>query len=163
MERIMGRRNKFAREWGNQTDIGRHFGMSAIALGKYLTAKGLRDPLTKTATEKALAEGYAKSTPLRDGTPFAMWNRAKIGSLLTQSGKQQVPPLDYHSKRVFDELREYLRPTDDGKLDSLIWQCLDETFKDLLEDAPAKIRVQVRSMVIKRLEDEKVISAGDIA
>src|ERR1035437_2349724 len=78
---------KFADIWASQGRIGAHYGLSAIAVGKELQKAGLKDPQTKQATQKAIDEGYAKSTPLRDGTPYSMWNKQKIQSVL--SGQHQ--------------------------------------------------------------------------
>ena len=68
----MSKEKKFDQIWSNQTDLGKRFGLSAIAVGKLLVEEGLKDQKTKLATEKALNEGYAKSTPLKDGTPYFM-------------------------------------------------------------------------------------------
>ena len=73
----MSKEKKFNQIWSNQTDLGKRFGLSAIAVGKLLVEEGLKDQKTKLATEKALNEGYAKSTPLKDGTPYFMWNIEK--------------------------------------------------------------------------------------
>jgi hypothetical protein len=144
-------KNTFAREWGNQTDIGRHFDMSSIALGKFLLVRGLRDPVTKQATEHALAAGYAKATPLQDGTPFFMWNRRKIADLLREAGKAEVPPLEYHTENVFKQASGYLGHTDDDKYDSLVWDCWPESFQEFLTEVPANIRDQVRRTVLDKL------------
>jgi hypothetical protein len=42
-----------------------------------LVKESLKDQKTKSATEKALNEGYVKLTPLKDGTPYFMWNIEK--------------------------------------------------------------------------------------
>jgi len=73
----MSKEKKFNQIWSNQTNLGKKFGLSAIAVGKILVKEGLKDQKTKSATEKALNEGYAKSTPLKDGTPYFMWNIEK--------------------------------------------------------------------------------------
>ena len=68
----MSKEKKFDQIWSNQTDLGKRFGLSAIAVGKLLVEEGLKDQKTKSATKKAQNEGYAKSTPLKDGTPYFM-------------------------------------------------------------------------------------------
>jgi hypothetical protein len=73
---------KFNQIWSNQTNLGKKFGLSAIAVGKLLTEAGLKDPNTKQATEKAIEEGYAKATPLKDGTPYFMWNNEKVKHII---------------------------------------------------------------------------------
>ena len=65
--------SKFKTIWKNQKEIGIIYGKSAIAVGKALIELGLRDAQTKTPTEIAITDGIAKSTPLKDGIPFYLW------------------------------------------------------------------------------------------
>ena len=41
-------------------------------------------------TEQALSEEYCKSTPLKDGTPFFMWNKQKVAGLMQANGHQKL-------------------------------------------------------------------------
>lgn len=77
-------KNKFKNIWANQTNIGKLFGLSAVSVGKKLIEHGLRDKITKKATEEAIRDGFAKETPLKDGTYFCTWNKEKIKSILSQ-------------------------------------------------------------------------------
>jgi hypothetical protein len=99
---------KFRKTWGTQTEIGRHFNLSAIAVGKLLTSSGLRNAETREPTEKALREGFATSTPLKNGTPFFMWNREKIGGLLRAEGIDTATPIEEATARVHSEMRRFL-------------------------------------------------------
>ena len=153
----MSGNRKFAKTWGNQTDIGRHFNMSAIALGKFLTAQGLRDPSTKLATDRAIAEGYAMATPLRDGTPFFMWNRSRIGDLLRKSGIEKADPTDYHTNCIFAEMKQLLTPTDDDKMDRIVGSMWEDLFNEMLTKLPKAIRPDVRSAVIRRLIEKDLL------
>jgi hypothetical protein len=65
---------KFTDLWANQTNLGKQFGLSAIAMGKKLKELGLQGEVGKP-TVQALVEGYCTSTPLKDATPFFMWQR----------------------------------------------------------------------------------------
>jgi hypothetical protein len=49
----MSKEKKFNQIWSNQTNLGKRFGLSAIAVGKILVKEGLKDQKTKSATEKA--------------------------------------------------------------------------------------------------------------
>lgn len=71
------RHGGFRDNWCNQTDLGKRVGMSSVEVGRKLKELGLRDE-RGIATEIALHEGYCKATPLRDGTPFFMWNIQKV-------------------------------------------------------------------------------------
>ena len=71
------RQGGFRENWGNQTELGKKAGMSAIEAGRKLKELGLRDE-RGIATPIALREGYCKATPLKDGTPFFMWNVEKV-------------------------------------------------------------------------------------
>ena len=70
-------RQKFDDVWANQTTLGKQFGLSPIAMGKKLKDLGLRGE-DGTPTTFAIGNGYCTSTPLRDGTPFFMWNRQQV-------------------------------------------------------------------------------------
>lgn len=70
-------KNKFKATWKNQKEIGLIYGKSAIAVGKALIELGLKDGSTKNPTATALSEEIAKSTPLKDGTPFYLWHKTK--------------------------------------------------------------------------------------
>lgn len=70
----------------NQTELGKIFGISAKEVGKLLTQLGLKEGTAASA--KALQEGYAKSTPLKDGTPHYLWHRTKVKQLLKAKGLQ---------------------------------------------------------------------------
>ena len=69
---------KFRNKWKSQTDIGKYFGLSAIAVGKILIEHGLKNKATKLATEKAIKQYYAVEKALKDGTIFFMWNFKKM-------------------------------------------------------------------------------------
>lgn len=60
---------RFRERWVNQTELGRHFGISAVAVGKKLSEFGLRNEQREPG-ERAQAEDYCRFAPLRDGTPF---------------------------------------------------------------------------------------------
>ena len=80
-------KKKFHKIWKNQSQLG-------DCGCKLLIKVGLKDAETKEATRKAIEEGYAISTPLRDGTPFFMWNREKIEPLLNDK-HPKLSLLDY--------------------------------------------------------------------
>jgi ribonuclease HI len=71
----------FRESWANQTELGKQMGLSAVAVGRKLKELGLRDA-QGAATDAALRDGYCKSTPLKNGTPFFMWNVRKVTALL---------------------------------------------------------------------------------
>lgn len=91
MKRKTRGRQKFTDVWVNQTTLGKHFGLSAIAMGKKLEELSLRGE-DGNPTEQALSEGYCTSTPLKDGTPLFMWNRQKIEELMRAHGYQRLDP-----------------------------------------------------------------------
>ena len=70
-------KNKFKATWKNQKELGLIYGRSAIEVGKALIELGLKDSSTKQPTQQALSEEIAKSAPLKDGTPFFLWHKAK--------------------------------------------------------------------------------------
>jgi hypothetical protein len=70
-------RQKIADVWANQMTLGKQFGLSATAMGKKLKELGLRGE-DGNPTAQALCHGYCTQTPLKDGTPFYMWNRQQV-------------------------------------------------------------------------------------
>ena len=66
------------------------FGMTAIEVGRILIAHGLKDEKTKEATKEALSNGYARFTPLKDGTPFFMWDKEKVTEIVVKD-KSKYP------------------------------------------------------------------------
>jgi hypothetical protein len=90
------RHQKFTDVWANQTNLGKQFGLSAIAMGKKLKELGLRGE-DGNPTVQALLEGYCILTPLKDGTPFFMWSRQKIKELLRAHGYQGLNPQEVNA------------------------------------------------------------------
>ncbi|WP_082092139.1 ribonuclease H family protein [Demequina pelophila] len=68
--------------FGNQTDLGKVLGATAVEVGRMLEAAGLRDPGTREPTERALADGLAKAAKLRDGTPYYRWHTDRAAAAL---------------------------------------------------------------------------------
>ena len=95
----MEKKKKFNQIWSNQTNLGKKFRLSAIAIGKLLIDNGLKDQKTKMATTKAIDEGYAKDTPLKDGTPYFMWNIEKVRPLIEKDHKP-LSKVDYWVNEV---------------------------------------------------------------
>ena len=98
------RHQKFTDVWANQTNLGKQFGLTAIAMGKKLKELGLRGE-DGNPTVQALVEGYCTLTPLKDGTPFFMWSRQKIKELMRAHGYQRLNPQEVNAllrERKFD-------------------------------------------------------------
>jgi len=68
---------KFTDIWANQTNLGKQFGLSPIAMGKKLKELKLRGE-DGNPTAQALCQGYCIPTPLKDGTPFLLSLRIEI-------------------------------------------------------------------------------------
>ena len=92
---------KFTDVWANQTNLGKQFGLSAIAMGKKLKELGLRGE-DGNPTGLALAGGYCTSTPLKDGTPFFMWNRQQVEELMQAHGYQRLDPQEVKARELAD-------------------------------------------------------------
>ena len=90
---------KFADLWANQSSLGKQFGLSAIAMGKKLKELGLRGE-NGNPTVQALSDGYCTSTPLKDGTPFFMWNRQKVEELMQVHGYQRLDPQEVKAREL---------------------------------------------------------------
>ena len=113
-------KNKFKATWKNQKELGLIYGKSAIAVGKALIELGLKDSSTKQPTEKALSEEIAKSTPLKDGTPFFLWHKVKTSRMLdTLEGwtrqSQEQRDLQRLTSEYISLIREGERADDRGE------------------------------------------------
>ena len=84
-------RQKFTDVWANQMTLGKQFGLSAMAMGKKLKELGLRGA-DGNPTTLALGNGYRTPTPLKDGTPFFLWNRQRVGELMQAHGYRRLDP-----------------------------------------------------------------------
>lgn len=136
----MGKK-KFNQEWCNQTELGKKFGISAIEVGKLLAKYGLRDLSTKSATEKAINDEYAKFTPLKDGTQFYMWNIRKCKKLISQE-HEELSKIDLYANEIRTMIKEAERLDSIGqdKMAYFIWDGLyDDIPKEFREAVKAKI------------------------
>lgn len=89
--------SEFKQTWKTQTELGKSFGLSAIAVGKKLKEWGLKN-LDNTATEIALSEGYATNTPLKNGTPYFLWNKDLISAKFLEAGLTQLDSPTFRCK-----------------------------------------------------------------
>jgi hypothetical protein len=136
----MGKK-KFNQTWVNQTSLGNMFGLSAIKIGKILIELGLKDAQKGSATEKALSEGYARSTPLKDGTPYFMWNLQKVKSLISKD-YTLLSKVDYWVnlvKKDLDKAYELMDKDQDKLAYMIIDSAYDEVPSDIIEQVKAKI------------------------
>jgi hypothetical protein len=101
----------------------------------------LKDSATKLATKKALDEGYAKSTPLKDGTPYFMWNIDKVRGLIAKD-HQPLSKVDYWVNEVQKMLKQAEKMCNEGN-DKLGFMLADSVY----DEVPKDIRQEVRAKV----------------
>lgn len=83
------KRNKWVNTWVNQTELGNHFNMSAIAIGKALVAIGIKDGAGPT--KAALGDGQAiTQVEMRSGVTMTRWNKNKVIPMLKDFGCESV-------------------------------------------------------------------------
>lgn len=122
---------KFRDTWANQSELGKEFALSAVELGKKLKELGLRQA-NGTPTQKAAQEGYCIVTPLKNGTPFFLWHREKIKTLLESNGLHVLSREELRHKNLAENLLEAERLDDQGsKLAHFIY---DETIQRIRPD-----------------------------
>ena len=137
------KKKKFREIWSSQTELGKKFGISAIEVGKILIQHGLKDPNTKKATQKALDDGYAQFTPLRDGTPHYMWNIEKVQGLLLEK-HQALGQVDYWANEVKRILHEADCLSEKGE-DKLAYLMYDSAYDDVPKNIVADVRRKVEA------------------
>src|SRR5713226_2175659 len=126
MNKKQPRPPRFRDIWMNQTELGRHFGISAVAVGKKLSEVGLRDLQQKEPTELAKIEGYCRFTPMKDGTPFYLWNKEKVAGLLRESGMSQLSESEVEARNTATMLIELDRQAEETGTDKLFYFAMDE-------------------------------------
>lgn len=138
------KQEKFTDLWINQTRLGEHFGLSAIAIGKKLLELGLRGP-DKKPTERALADGFCRPAPLKDGTPFFLWNKRQVSELLRAQGAVELSDADREAFEWAKAIVELEKQPDDGLAHKM--------FDLLLDDIPPRQYPAVNAH-LKRLGSE---------
>lgn len=135
----MAKKKEFGNLWKNQTELGKRFGISAIAVGKILIEQGLKDG--KVATKRALDEGYATYTPLKDGTPFYLWNVEKVCQVIGQ-GHRHLTETEIWVNKVKATLMAAQEHLDRGE-DKIGYMMADCAY----DDVPKNIRDEVKKIV----------------
>ena len=144
----MSENKKFNQIWSNQTNMGKKFSLSAIAVGKLLVEAGLKDSTTKLATQKAIDEGYAKFTPLNDGTPYFMWNIEKICPLIAKN-HEQLSDVNYWVNEVLEVYKE-AKKLDDDNQDKLAYMMADCAYDNVPNSIIKEVRAKVEKITEKR-------------
>lgn len=109
----------------NQTELGRHFGISAVAVGKKLSEFGLRNE-QKEPSERARTEGYCHFAPMRDGTAFYLWNKEKVAALFRQSGMSQLSSQEVQARNTALDLIALAKEAEETGTDKLLYFFADE-------------------------------------
>jgi phytoene/squalene synthetase len=123
------KKNRWAKVWISQTELGQEFGLSAVAVGKHLSALGLKDGSDASAT--ALAKGFAVAAPLRNGIKNYRWNRERCYAALSEAGLQRLDHQAVREAKLDAEARSIVREIerlfDEGedKMATLYWDTLD--------------------------------------
>ena len=115
----------FRDRWVNQTELGRHFGISAVAVGKKLAEFGLRDE-QKEPSELAQTEKYCHFTPMRDGTPFYLWDKEKVAELFRQAGMRQLSKEEVEARGTAIELIVLAREAQESGTDKFLAFFMDQ-------------------------------------
>ena len=137
----MSRRNKrkgFRDNWASQTDIGKRYGMSAIAVGKVLAEHGLRDATTRLATPKALTDGWCVETPLQSGAMHYMWAIGKVRDLLGRDGHATITRAEREANELIATIKHSVALSADGN-DKLAFLQMDYVFLEV----PTKDRPEI--------------------
>ena len=129
--------------WVNQTELGREFGISAIAVGKELAKLGLKDG--KTATEKAISQEYAVAAPLADGTTNFRWHKDHCVEALRNAGLQRLSKAEVRAATEKAEAMAIARDIDrlrgeGSKMADLYFDLLDPEMAQAVQSCLDEIR-----------------------
>lgn len=160
----MGKKRKkgsFKDTWGNLTEIGHLFGLSAVKLGAELKARGYREESGKPS-EDALVRGLVKATPLSNGREHYMWHKKLLPEALRADGLKQIGgPSDKAftvASKIFDLVRQGERLEDRGETKAAIftYEEAQGQLEDLFNETPAAKRVNVALRVVQHLRKKKM-------
>lgn len=100
--------------WVTLTKLGGWFDMTAVAVGKVLVGRGLKDKAG--ATPKALIGGYAKEARTRGDIDFFLWDAGKVAAIidLTLGGDKPTPFLDRLVAQVGESIAEAQKHRGEG-------------------------------------------------
>ena len=100
--------------WTTLTKLGEWFDMTAVAAGKVLVKRGLKDKAG--ATTKALIGGYAKEARTKGGVNFFLWEARKVAVIIDLSldGDKPTPFLDRLVAQVGESIAEAQKHRGEG-------------------------------------------------
>ena len=75
--------------WLTLTELGRHFGISAVHCGNHLSQAGLRDP-NGLPCPTAIDRGYAYKRPEQNANRSVLWNYDRCSEILRAQGLHSV-------------------------------------------------------------------------
>jgi hypothetical protein len=127
----MGKQKKFRDIWLNQTNLGARFGISAVQVGRKLREVGLRDDEGQPRPE-TLKAGYCRPTPLRDGTPFFLWNGDLVAERFKAAGLVERSPQEMQAQELAEQYLEAQELWNNGrdKVAGMIW---DDLYREIKE------------------------------
>lgn len=137
---------KFNAIWSNQTNLGKSFGLSAIEIGKILKEHGLKDLETGKATQKALDYGYAKQTPLKNGTMFFMWHIQKVKQLISDT-HEVLSKIDYWTNQVKEIFKEAERLLNKGE-DKMAYIMSDFAYDNVPKKFLQKVKTNIEKDIL---------------
>ena len=162
------RKNKFKSIWKNQKELGLIYGQSAIAVGKALVELGLKDPDSKEATQISLEEGFAKSTPLGDGTPFFLWHKQKVCQDLDHlegwsRQSQEERDLQKWTSEYISSVKKALKADEKGEHHVIVEGFYDEarSCAKRIKKRGAKFVDQANQLIAKKLDDSYLLQIKD--
>jgi hypothetical protein len=139
------KKKKFSQIWASQTNIGKQYGISGIAVGKILIEHGLRDPVTKIATEISLSEGWCTATPMKDGILHYMWNIEKVCAILVNKEVKKITMSEKIANEIVLTIKSANRSIDHGG-DKFGFWALELAF----DQVPKKMTSEVATELTKK-------------
>ena len=88
--------------WLTLTELGRHFGISAVHCGHHLSQAGLRDE-DGLPLPKAIDQGYAYKRPEQNANRSVLWNYDRCSGVLREQGLHSV-----EEQRLVEQWADFL-------------------------------------------------------
>lgn len=150
---------KFKDQYKNQTELGKIYGLSAREIGKKLAEFGLKEGAVPT--KKALDEKIAISAPLKDKTPFYMWDVKKIKGIFKEKEIKENKFYRY-CKHFLKEYRKIEEEDDGSKIARISYEFLCEDVEDKVGKELAKRIINEFENFDKSLSKNAVNFTNDI-
>lgn len=146
---------KFKDIWKTQTEIGKTFNLSAIAVGKKLNELGFKNP-DNTPSQYAIDKDVVHTVTNNQGISFYLWRKKEILDMISQTGLSCLHPIEQSYISIIKELESVEKKS---KRDPVFEIMCDKGFsvikESILDNNLKNLSNKQRKIVIRKLKQSK--------